>query len=105
MEELHDAISAELLDRVPSMDPTDFERLVIRLMRAMGYGGASSDAARHLGRTGDNGVDGVIDEDRLGLDQVYIQAKRWPADHAVMTMRPLPSTWRNGVSRSSRTTY
>jgi restriction system protein len=83
VEELHDAVSAELLDRVRSIDPTDFERLVIRLMQAMGYGGAASDAARHLGRTGDNGVDGVIDEDRLGLDQVYIQAKRWAADQAV----------------------
>lgn len=73
VEELHDAVSAELLDRVRNMDPTDFERLVVRLMQAMGYGGTASDAARHLGGTGDNGVDGVIDEDRLGLDQVYIR--------------------------------
>ncbi|MCA1945958.1 MAG: restriction endonuclease [Desulfovibrio sp.] len=57
--------------------PAFFERLVIDLLLKMGYGGSYTDAARTLGSTGDGGVDGVINEDRLGLDTVYVQAKRW----------------------------
>ena len=64
--------------------PQFFEQLVLDLLVAMGYGGAqAADAARHVGRTGDDGIDGVIDEDKLGLDAVYIQAKRWAPDHPV----------------------
>lgn len=54
-----------------------FERLVVELLVAMGYGGSLQDAGRTVGRSGDGGIDGVIKEDRLGLDVIYIQAKRW----------------------------
>jgi len=60
-----------------SCSPAFFERLVVELLVQMGYGGSRRDAARAVGQTGDGGIDGIIDEDRLGLDTIYIQAKRW----------------------------
>ena len=57
--------------------PAFFERLVVELLVQMGYGGSRRDAARAVGQSGDGGIDGIIDEDRLGLDTIYIQAKRW----------------------------
>ena len=57
--------------------PAFFERLVVDLLVKMGYGGSRSDAGRAVGKSGDGGIDGIINEDRLGLDVVYIQAKRW----------------------------
>lgn len=81
---LRRAVEADLLDHVLDSSPEFFEQLVIDLLVAMGYGGAqASDAARHVGRSGDDGIDGVIDEDKLGLDAVYIQAKRWAPDRPV----------------------
>ena len=81
---LRRAVEADLLDHVLGASPAFFEQLVLDLLVAMGYGGAQTeDAARHVGRSGDDGIDGVIDEDKLGLDAVYIQAKRWAPDHAV----------------------
>ncbi|RLT39595.1 MAG: restriction endonuclease [Chloroflexi bacterium] len=77
--EIKQALLDTLLERVRTMDPTDFERLVLQLVLRLGYGGPTGDAV-HLGRSGDNGVDGVIYEDRLRLDRVYLQAKRWAAD-------------------------
>lgn len=74
---LRAAVEAELSDTVKSVAPTFFEELVIDLLVRMGYGGNRVEAARAIGRTGDGGIDGVIDEDRLGLDSIYIQAKRW----------------------------
>lgn len=71
------ALERELLDRVKSVTPAFFERLVLDLLIRMGYGVAGGDAGQHLGRSGDDGVDGVIREDKLGLDVVYLQAKRW----------------------------
>lgn len=68
---------AELLDAVKRGTPAFFEQLVIDLLVRMGYGGSRPEAARAVGRSGDGGIDGVIDEDRLGLDAIYIQAKRW----------------------------
>jgi restriction system protein len=67
----------ELLAQLKSVSPSFFERLVIDLLVAMGYGGSYQDAAQAIGRSGDGGIDGIISEDRLGLDQIYIQAKRW----------------------------
>jgi len=75
--ELDDALAAELLIRLREIDPTFFERLVLKLLVAMGYGGSEEEAAEHLGGGGDEGVDGVISEDKLGLDRIYLQAKRW----------------------------
>lgn len=70
-------IEAELLDTVKSVPSAFFEQLVIDLLVRMGYGGSREEAARAVGRSGDGGIDGVIDEDRLGLDVIYVQAKRW----------------------------
>lgn len=71
-----DEIASALMARIQECDPTFFEQLVLKVLVAMGYGGSEEEAAEHLGRSGDGGLDGVINEDRLGLDQVYIQAKR-----------------------------
>ncbi len=75
--ELHSALAAELLDRVLDQSPAFFEHVVLEVLHAMGYGGSRDDAAQRLGQSGDEGVDGVIREDRLGLDLIYVQAKRW----------------------------
>ena len=74
---INSALAAELLERVRSSPPQFFELLIVDLLLAMGYGGTSEDAARALGQTGDNGVDGVVDQDPLGVDQIYVQAKRY----------------------------
>lgn len=71
------ALSAELLDRVREASPVFFENLIVELLLAMGYGGTSEDAGRALGKSGDDGIDGVIDQDPLGVDQIYVQAKRY----------------------------
>jgi restriction system protein len=70
-------LAAELLQTVKALTPAFFERLVIDLLVKMGYGGTRRDAGQAVGRSGDGGIDGIIKEDRLGLDIVYIQAKRW----------------------------
>ncbi len=74
---LRNQLEFELLSRVKAAPPEFFERLVVRLLTSMGYGGSLADAGRAIGKSGDGGVDGVIKEDRLGLDVLYIQAKRW----------------------------
>ena len=71
------SLAQELLDRIRVAPPDFFERLIVNLLLSMGYGGSADDAGRALGRSGDEGVDGVIDQDALGLDRVYIQAKRY----------------------------
>lgn len=70
-------LAAELLERVKECSPTFFEQLVVELLVKMGYGGSRKDAGEAVGRSGDEGIDGIIKEDRLGLDIIYIQAKRW----------------------------
>jgi restriction system protein len=77
------ALAEDLLDRVRAAPPDFFERLIVNLLLAMGYGGSAAEAGRALGRSGDDGVDGVIDQDALGLDRVYIQAKRYAAGNSV----------------------
>jgi restriction system protein len=67
----------ELLEKVRNNTPEFFEKLVVDLMVSMGYGGSRADAAESIGQSGDEGVDGIIKEDRLGLDVIYLQAKRW----------------------------
>lgn len=71
------ALKADLLERILAQSPAFFERVIVELLVAMGYGGSHEDAARQLGKSGDGGIDGVIDEDRLGLDRIYVQAKRY----------------------------
>jgi restriction system protein len=80
---LRAGVEADLLERALAAPPAFFEQLVVDLLVAMGYGGSQAGAARRVGRTGDDGIDGVIDEDKLGLDAVYIQAKRWDPTHPV----------------------
>lgn len=72
----HD-LELELLAQVKSSTPAFFERLVIDLLVSMGYGGSRQDAGRAIGKSGDGGIDGIIKEDKLGLDVIYLQAKRW----------------------------
>lgn len=76
-------LSSEILARIQSCSPAFFERLVIELLLKLGYGGSLEDASQHLGRSGDGGIDGIIKEDRLGLDAIYIQAKRWKEESTV----------------------
>lgn len=77
------ALAEELLDKVRAASPKFFETLIVDLLIAMGYGGSSEDAGRALGQSGDNGVDGVIDQDALGVDQVYLQAKRYGEGNSI----------------------
>ncbi len=75
--ELQQSLSAELLTKILGSPPDFFERLVVQLLIAMGYGGSAIEAGKALGKSGDGGVDGVIDQDALGLDRIYVQAKRY----------------------------
>jgi restriction system protein len=76
-EELRDSLADDLRERVRAGSPKFFEHLVVRLLMAMGYGGRQLDRAEVTGKSGDEGIDGVIREDRLGLDMIYVQAKKW----------------------------
>ena len=77
------ALAQDLLDKIRGAPPEFFERLIVNLLLTMGYGGSTVDAGRALGRSGDDGVDGVIDQDALGLDRVYVQAKRFAAGNNI----------------------
>lgn len=77
------ALADDLLARVRLASPEFFERLIVNLLLAMGYGGSVQNAGQALGKSGDDGIDGVIDQDELGLDRVYIQAKRYTAGNNV----------------------
>ena len=76
-QKLVNSLADELLENIKACSPSFFERLVVELLLAMGYGGTRADAGRAIGQSGDGGIDGIIDEDKLGLDSIYIQAKRW----------------------------
>jgi restriction system protein len=76
-QQIREELAADLLRRIKECAPEFFEQLVIDLLLAMGYGGSRQDAGKAVGRSGDGGIDGIIKEDRLGLDAIYIQAKRW----------------------------
>lgn len=76
-QELRRDLSQELLNRIKNCSPRFFEQLVVDLLVKMGYGGSYKDAGQAVGQSGDGGVDGIIKEDKLGLDAIYIQAKRW----------------------------
>jgi len=75
--QLRRSLADDLLTQIKSAPPAFFEQLVVDLLVRMGYGGSQDDAGRAIGKSGDGGIDGIIKEDRLGLDFVYIQAKRW----------------------------
>ncbi len=75
--QLNSSLASELQDQMAKMDPFRFEQLVVDLLFAMGYGGSREEAAKVTKKSSDEGIDGVINEDRLGLDVIYVQAKRW----------------------------
>lgn len=74
---INNELAQELLERIKQASPRFFERLVVDLLLKMGYGGSLKDAGQTIGQSGDGGIDGIIKEDKLGLDVIYIQAKRW----------------------------
>ncbi len=74
---LRQQLAQELLAKILGCSPTFFEHLVVELLVKMGYGGSRKDAGERIGQSGDGGIDGIIKEDRLGLDTIFIQAKRW----------------------------
>jgi len=77
---LRNELADELLEFILKSEPSFFEKLVVELLVKMGYGGSQQNAARAVGQSGDEGIDGIIDEDKLGLDSIYIQAKKWKKD-------------------------
>jgi restriction system protein len=76
-QELQENLASELLESIKKCPPDCLERLVVDVLIKMGYGGSRKEAGQAIGRTGDEGIDGIIKEDKLGLDIIYIQAKRW----------------------------
>jgi len=80
---LTNALAVEVLEKTRSTTPEFFEHLVVNLLLRMGYGSSHENAGKIVGKSGDEGIDGIISEDRLGLDAIYIQAKRWKAEVAV----------------------
>lgn len=76
-QDLRESLGKDLLERLKSASPSFFERIVVELLVRMGYGGTRKDAGLAIGKSGDEGIDGMIKEDRLGLDAIYIQAKKW----------------------------
>ena len=81
--QIETALAQDLLDRIRAAPPDFFERLIVSLLVTMGYGGSTAAAGRALGGSGDDGVDGVIDQDAFGLDRVYVQAKRYAAGNNI----------------------
>lgn len=81
-EQINNALAADLLERVQAASPAFFEELIVDLLQAMGYG-SSEESGRVLGGSGDGGVDGVVDQDKLGIDQIFVQAKRYNPGSAV----------------------
>lgn len=89
--QIRDATEADLLQRAKTMPPENFEILVLDLLTKLGYSGPSGSAV-HLGRTGDGGIDGVIRQDKLGLERIYVQAKRWQGSVGSPTVREFAGT-------------
>ena len=82
-DEITSEIESELIAKILDASPDFFERVIVNLLVAMGYGGSYEQAGEHLGKSGDGGVDGVINEDKLGLDLIYVQAKRYTPENSV----------------------
>jgi restriction system protein len=76
-EKIRDSLAVEILQKLKTCSPSFFERLVVEVIVKMGYGGTRQDAGKAIGKSKDGGIDGIIKEDKLGLDTIYIQAKRW----------------------------
>jgi restriction system protein len=82
-QKIRKSLAAELISKVVELSPVFFEKLVVELLVKMGYGGSMQDAGKAIGKSGDEGIDGTIKEDKLGLDIIYIQAKRWKPGNVV----------------------
>ncbi|MHC1775475.1 MAG: restriction endonuclease [Lentimicrobium sp.] len=82
-QKIRKTLASELINKVVELSPAFFERLVVELLVKMGYGGSIKDAGKAIGKSGDEGIDGTIKEDKLGLDIIYIQAKRWKPGNVV----------------------
>ena len=82
-EKMNSSLAGDLMDMVMGLEPTEFETLVVKLLLKMGYGYGIEDAGKVTRATGDGGIDGIIKEDQLGFNNIYIQAKKWSADHKV----------------------
>jgi restriction system protein len=76
-QDIKKTLAQELISKIKTCSPSFFEKMVIELLVSMGYGGSRMDAGKAIGRSGDEGIDGIIKEDKLGLDVIYVQAKRW----------------------------
>ena len=76
-QKIRKSLEQELLSKLKTVDPYFFEKIVVELLVKMGYGGSIQDAGKAIGKSGDEGIDGIIKEDKLGLDVIYVQAKRW----------------------------
>lgn len=82
-QKIRKSLAQDILNKVMTLSPAFFEKLVVELLVKMGYGGSIKDAGRAIGKSGDEGIDGTIKEDKLGLDIIYIQAKRWQLGNVV----------------------
>lgn len=82
-QKIRKSLASELINKVVELSPAFFEKLVVELLVKMGYGGSIKDAGKAMGKSGDEGIDGTIKEDKLGLDIIYIQAKRWKPGNVV----------------------
>lgn len=82
-QKIRKSLASDLLSKILDLSPAFFEKLVVELLVKMGYGGSITDAGKALGKSGDEGIDGIIKEDKLGLDTIYIQAKRWKNGNVV----------------------
>ncbi|HRH64713.1 MAG TPA: restriction endonuclease [Bacteroidia bacterium] len=82
-QKIRKSLASELVNKVVNLSPAFFEKLVVELLVKMGYGGSIKDAGKAMGKSGDEGIDGTIKEDKLGLDIIYIQAKRWKPGNVV----------------------
>lgn len=82
-QKIRKSLAQDILIKVITLSPAFFEKLVVELLVKMGYGGSIKDAGRAIGKSGDEGIDGTIKEDKLGLDIIYIQAKKWQAGNVV----------------------
>ncbi len=98
-QQIRTELAANLLQEIKANSPVFFEKLVIDLLVKMGYGGSREDAGKAVGGSGDGGIDGIINEDRLGLDVVYVQAKRWDGN----VSRPEIQRFAGALRRSART--
>ena len=102
VKQIETALSKELLDRILASPPAFFERLIVDLLLAMGYGGSREGAGQIVGKSGDGGIDGVIDQDALGLDRVYVQAKRYNKENPVSEPEIRAFSGSLGAARASK---